>query len=71
MPDLPALRADEVIRALHRAGFRDVRQSGSHLFLYNADSGKRTLVSRHAGDMRKATVLEILMQAGLSVDESL
>ncbi len=71
MPDLPALSADEVLRVLRRAGFVPMRQSGSHVFLYNQDTGKRTVVARHSGDVKRATVLTIIKQAGLTVDEFL
>ncbi len=37
MPLLPMLRADEIIRALERAGFQTVRQRGSHVRLKHDD----------------------------------
>ena len=49
MSRMPRLRAEEVIRALSRAGFRVVRQRGSHRILKHPD-GRTTVVPVHRGD---------------------
>ena len=48
MPSLPLLRADEIIRALERAGFQAVRQRGSHIRLKH-DDGRVVTVPVHSG----------------------
>jgi predicted RNA binding protein YcfA (HicA-like mRNA interferase family) len=49
---LPALSADEVVRALERAGFSVHRVKDSHHHLRNpARPGARPLVSMHRGDL--------------------
>ena len=48
MPSLPLLRADEIIRALERAGFQAVRQRGSHVRLKH-DDGRVVTVPVHSG----------------------
>jgi predicted RNA binding protein YcfA (HicA-like mRNA interferase family) len=57
--------AREVLAKLKRAGFSEVRQTGSHLFLKHAD-GRMTFVAMHRGDIPTGTFRKILRQAGLS-----
>jgi predicted RNA binding protein YcfA (HicA-like mRNA interferase family) len=42
--------AREVLAKLRRAGFEEVRQSGSHKVLRHAD-GRQTYVAMHTGDL--------------------
>jgi predicted RNA binding protein YcfA (HicA-like mRNA interferase family) len=49
MTKLPRISADEVIKALRRAGFRIVRQRGSHVILEHTD-GRMTSVPMHKGE---------------------
>jgi predicted RNA binding protein YcfA (HicA-like mRNA interferase family) len=58
-----------VVRALHRAGFVDDRQSGSHLTLLHPGTGRRAVVPMHSRDLRVGTLASILREAGLSVEE--
>jgi predicted RNA binding protein YcfA (HicA-like mRNA interferase family) len=58
----------EVIAKLKRAGFEEVRQTGSHLFLRHAD-GRLTFVSIHRGDIPLGTMRKILKQAHLTEDQ--
>lgn len=60
--------AKEVLRALLRAGFVEMRQSGSHKILRYLD-GRQTYVSIHTKDIPEGTFRKILKQAGLSEDE--
>jgi predicted RNA binding protein YcfA (HicA-like mRNA interferase family) len=46
---LPALTGAEVIRALSRIGFVEIRIRGSHHFLLHPD-GRTTVVACHAGE---------------------
>jgi predicted RNA binding protein YcfA (HicA-like mRNA interferase family) len=67
---LPALRAEEVIRALHRDGWYDHEQDGSHLQLKHPVKPGRVTVPVHRGRTLKAkTLAAILNQASLRVDE--
>jgi predicted RNA binding protein YcfA (HicA-like mRNA interferase family) len=70
---LPALKARDVIRALHAAGFTIVRTSGSHYRLvHDTDPTRKTTVPVHGGkDIPRGTLHEIIKQAGLTVDEFL
>ena len=60
--------AREVLAKLRRAGFEEVRQSGSHKVLRHAD-GRQTYVAMHPGDIPEGTFRKILKQAGLSVEQ--
>lgn len=65
---LPRVTADEVIKALERAGFFLVRQSGSHRIYRNAE-GKRVTVPYHAGRIIHSKLLKsILRDADLTVE---
>jgi predicted RNA binding protein YcfA (HicA-like mRNA interferase family) len=55
----------EVIARLKRAGFDEVRQTGSHLFLRHPD-GRLTFVAMHRGDIPAGTMRKILKQAHLT-----
>lgn len=58
----------EILAALLRAGFVEVRQSGSHKVLRHPD-GRQTYVAMHPGDVPNGTFRNILRQAGLSEEE--
>ena len=60
--------AREVLARLRRAGFEEVRQSGSHKVLRHAD-GRQTYVAMHTGDVPEGTFRKILKQAGLSLGQ--
>ncbi len=69
MPKLPSLRAREIIKALKRAGFTKVRQSGSHLQMKKGNL--LVTIPVHAGDLNPSVVRSILRQARISADELL
>jgi predicted RNA binding protein YcfA (HicA-like mRNA interferase family) len=63
VPKLPVISGEELVRALIKAGFRQVRQRGSHVSL---EKGlHRTVVPLHE-ELAKGTILGILKQCGLS-----
>ena len=65
---LPRITADEVIKAVERAGFSLTRQSGSHK-IYRNEKGKRVTVPWHAGKtLHPKTLRSILRDADLSVE---
>ena len=68
---LPALRGDDVVRALKTAGFRVVRIKGSHHIMEHADNpSRRTVVPVHAGqDIKRGLLRKIIDDAGLTVEE--
>ena len=60
--------AREVLAKPLRAGFVDVRQSGSHKVLRHPD-GRQTYVAMHPGTLPTRTFRKILKQAGLSDEQ--
>jgi predicted RNA binding protein YcfA (HicA-like mRNA interferase family) len=60
--------AREVLARLIRAGFVEVRQSGSHKVLRHPD-GRQTYVAMHPGTLPTGTFRKILKQAGLSEEQ--
>lgn len=68
MAKIPGLSGEELIKALKKAGFRFVRQKGSHISL---EKGKfKTVVPLH-DELSRGTLLAILKQCGLSKEELL
>ncbi|OGK81660.1 MAG: toxin HicA [Candidatus Rokubacteria bacterium GWC2_70_16] len=62
--------AREVLARLLRAGFLEVRQTGSHKILRHPD-GRQTYVAMHPGTLPSGTFRKILKQAGLTEEEFL
>jgi predicted RNA binding protein YcfA (HicA-like mRNA interferase family) len=67
MPKLPVLKTRQVISALEKAGFRQVRQKGSHIQFRQGNL--LVTVPNHAGDLNPQVLKSILRQAQMSVDE--
>jgi len=66
---LPVLSWKEVLNALGRAGFRPVRQKGSHIVLEGLQ-GRYTVVPKHR-EIAPSTPLKILAEANLTKEEFL
>jgi predicted RNA binding protein YcfA (HicA-like mRNA interferase family) len=64
MPKLPVLKPRQVIAALERAGFRQVRQRGSHLQFKRGNL--LVTVPNHSGDLNPQVLKSILRQAQMS-----
>ncbi len=58
----------EVLTKLQRAGFAEVRQSGSHKVLRHTD-GRQTYIAMHSSTLPTGTFRKILKQAGLTEEE--
>jgi predicted RNA binding protein YcfA (HicA-like mRNA interferase family) len=66
---LPCLKPREVLRALTRAGFFVHHVSGSHYILKHPDQpARRVTLPFHNKDLKRATLLSIIDQAGLTSD---
>ena len=66
MPKLPVLSGAEVIKAMERLGFVQIRQRGSHVVLRRGSDG--TVVPLHR-EVKTGTLAGILRQAGVTQDE--
>ncbi|MEW6542199.1 MAG: type II toxin-antitoxin system HicA family toxin [Nitrospirota bacterium] len=60
--------AREVLAKLLRAGFEEVRQSGSHRILRHPD-GRQTYVAMHPGTLPTGAFRKILKQARLTEEQ--
>ncbi|MGH2833926.1 MAG: type II toxin-antitoxin system HicA family toxin [Solirubrobacteraceae bacterium] len=66
---LPALRPQQLIRALERAGWRHDRTRGSHHYLVHPDKHEALSVPVHNRDVKPGLLHAIIKSAGLSRDE--
>jgi predicted RNA binding protein YcfA (HicA-like mRNA interferase family) len=67
MPKLPVLKPRQVMAAFEKAGFRRVRQRGSHVQLKRGNL--LVTVPNHPGDLNPQVLHSILRQAQMTVDE--
>ena len=72
MPKLPVISGKELIAALKKAGFVEVRQKGSHVSLQKItnDATYRTVIPLHQ-EIAKGTLIDILHQTGLNREDLL
>ncbi len=63
MPKLPRVSGAEVVRALERLGFTQVRQSGSHVMMRRESRG--CIVPMHS-EVKTGTLAGVLRQAEIS-----
>jgi predicted RNA binding protein YcfA (HicA-like mRNA interferase family) len=66
VPKLPHLSGAEIIRALERLGYRQVRQKGSHVILKRGRSG--CVVPLHR-EVKIGTLAGVLRQAEVTAKE--
>jgi len=69
MPKIPALTPKAVMKILEKDGFVLDHSSGSHLIYYHPEKRKRVTVPFHRRDIPKGTLLAILKQAGIDLEE--
>lgn len=68
MPKLPILSGADVVKALQRLGFEQVRQRGSHVVMRRGSDG--TVIPLHK-EVKLGTLAGILRQAQIGHDEFL
>ena len=72
MGRLGRFRYREIVRRLHRFGFRFDRQAaGSHEIWFNPETKRYTTIPNHVGDLPEGTLRAILRQAGIEPDDFL
>ncbi len=71
MPPLPRLTAKDLLKALLRAGWEEVRVKGSHHHLrHPSRPGRRVTVALHTRGIIPLPVLQVILdQAGMTADE--
>lgn len=67
MPKLPVLKPRQVIAALEKAGFRQVRQKGSHIQFKRGNL--LVTVPNHPGDLNPHVLRSILRQSQITTEE--
>lgn len=66
-PHLPVISGHEAVKALGKAGFRSIRQVGSHVILRRDQPFCQVTVPDHKV-LDRGTLRSIIRQSGLSVD---
>lgn len=69
MSVIPVVSAARLLAALLKAGFKILRQKGSHIRIAHPITKKVTTVPLHAGDLGRKLTQNILKQAGISMKE--
>jgi predicted RNA binding protein YcfA (HicA-like mRNA interferase family) len=69
---LPSLKPREILRVLSSAGFAVHHISGSHYILkQEGRPGRRVTLPWHGRDLKRKTLVSIIDQAGMTVEEFL
>ena len=72
MSIVPIIKAARLIPILVRAGFRIIRQAGSHVHLEHiADRTRKVTIPMHPKPLAKKTLFSILKQARLTLHDFL
>jgi len=70
MSRLPSLKPKKVMQALERAGFYEDHVRGSHhYFKHPSNSSLLVVVPYHNKELKRGTLLNIIAQAGMTIDE--
>lgn len=69
MSRLPSLTAREIIRVLKRSGFIEDRKKGSHLVMFNPQTGARTVVPIHSGNIKRSLTYAIIRDTQMTVED--
>ena len=59
------MTAREMLKILHKDGWYEVNQEGSHVQLKHPTKSGKVTVSKHSGDIAPGTLKRIYQQAGL------
>jgi len=69
MPKLPAIKPKDLIKKLHKLGFIDDHQTGSHIIMMHPKTNRRATIPYHQHDIPKGTLNSLLKEAGISREE--
>ncbi len=67
MPKLPILKSRQIIAGLEKAGFRQVRQKGSHIQFKRGNL--LVTLPNHPGDLNPQVLKSIIRQAQMTPEE--
>jgi len=69
LPKIPPLSPEKLIKILQKAGFRTMRQKGSHIIMMN-DKRTRIVIPVHPGrEVKPGLVRAIIKEAGITREE--
>jgi len=69
LPKIPPLSPEKLIKILQKAGFRAIRQKGSHIIMMN-DKRIRIVIPIHPGrEVKPGLVRAIIKEAGITREE--
>lgn len=71
MSIIPIITVKQLLSVLLKAGFKMIRQKGSHIRLIHPITGRATTLAMHAGDLSRRMIMKILKQAGISAKDFL
>lgn len=71
MSIIPILTPKQLLGVLLKAGFRVIRQKGSHILLKHPITQRSTTIAMHGKDFSRKMISKILKQSGVSVQEFL
>ena len=71
MSIVPSLTPRQLLTILLKAGFKILRQKGSHIRLEHPITRRNTTIAMHAAGLSRKMILKILGQAGVSIREFL
>ncbi len=66
MPDYPVVSGKEIVRALERLGFKQVRQRGSHVIMQRGSTGCSVPLHR---PVKRGTLGGIVRLAGITPED--
>jgi len=64
----PVLSAREIVSALHKVGFEEISQRGSHKKLRNSSDPPRTVIVPMHNEIARGTLRSILEQADIDLE---
>ena len=67
MSKLPLISANDIIKALCKMGFQEIRQEGSHVFLQHPD-GRTTVIPNHPGEEVDRGLLNKILKKDLDIE---
>lgn len=68
---MASFKPKEIVRILHKLGFEEKRQTGSHLIMYNPKLKRSIPIPMHNKDLKKGLVRGIIKDAESSEKEFL
>jgi predicted RNA binding protein YcfA (HicA-like mRNA interferase family) len=69
LPKIPSLTPKKVIKILEKDGFLLDHSSGSHMVYYHPKKRKRVTIPFHRRDLPRGTLISILKQAEIDIED--